>query len=172
MAGSEQKVRHRDINKSMSVVAAVPASTVVLLRPGHLFEVFLVRRSDSIAFMGGAHVFPGGRVDAGDYIDHIETTIDGMPSAVARMPDVPPEAATAHHVAALRERLRDYTHGGRSTEGLVLQVEPRVQRGEQKVEHPGDGIRKISPTQFEMVKTNWRPTRDLQVLILEPAVRQ
>ena len=96
-------MRHRDINKSMSVVAAVPASTVVLLRPGHLFEVFLVRRSDSIAFMGGAHVFPGGRVDAGDYIDHIETTIDGMPSAVARMPDVPPEAATAHHVAALRE---------------------------------------------------------------------
>ena len=87
----------------MSVVAAVPASTVVLLRPGYPFEVFLVRRSDSIAFMGGAHVFPGGRVDAADYIDHLETTIDGMTAAAARMPDVPPEAAVAHHVAALRE---------------------------------------------------------------------
>ena len=87
----------------MSVVAAVPASTVVLLRPGHPFEVFLVRRSDSIAFMGGAHVFPGGRIDASDYIDHVETTIDGMTEAAARMPDVPPEAAVAHHVAALRE---------------------------------------------------------------------
>ena len=41
-----------------------PASTVVLLRPtARRFEVFLVRRHDSVAFMGGAHVFPGGRVE-------------------------------------------------------------------------------------------------------------
>ena len=32
----------------------------------------------------------------------------------------------------------------------------------------GEGVKKISPTQFEMRKTNWRPTRDLEVLILEP----
>ncbi|MFL6856423.1 MAG: DUF4424 domain-containing protein [Allosphingosinicella sp.] len=36
----------------------------------------------------------------------------------------------------------------------------------------GDGIRKISPTRFEMVKTNWRPTRDLEVLIVEPAAKE
>ena len=35
----------------------------------------------------------------------------------------------------------------------------------------GDGIRKVSPTRFEMVKTNWRPERDLKVLIVEPAPR-
>jgi hypothetical protein len=35
----------------------------------------------------------------------------------------------------------------------------------------GDGVRRISPTQFEMVKTSWRPTRDLGVLIVEPAPR-
>jgi len=35
----------------------------------------------------------------------------------------------------------------------------------------GNGIRKVSPTQFEMVKTNWRPERDLKVLIVEPAPR-
>ena len=33
----------------------------------------------------------------------------------------------------------------------------------------GEGVRRVSPTQFEMVKTNWRPTRDLRVLIVEPA---
>jgi hypothetical protein len=33
----------------------------------------------------------------------------------------------------------------------------------------GDGVRRISPTQFEMVKTNWRPTRDLEILIVKPA---
>ena len=84
-------------------VAARPASTVVLLRPAEPFEVFLVRRSDSIAFMGGAHVFPGGRVDATDRLDDIEATSDGMTAAVARMSDVPADVAVAHHVAALRE---------------------------------------------------------------------
>ena len=51
----------------MSVAPARPASTVVLLRPSaSRFEVFLVRRHDNVAFMGGAHAFPGGRVDDGD----------------------------------------------------------------------------------------------------------
>ena len=30
------------------------------------------------------------------------------------------------------------------------------------------GVRKISPTQFEVRRKNWRPTRDLHVLIIEP----
>ncbi|HEX6377121.1 MAG TPA: DUF4424 family protein [Allosphingosinicella sp.] len=30
----------------------------------------------------------------------------------------------------------------------------------------GEGVRRISPTQFEMVKTNWRPERDLKVLVV------
>lgn len=46
---------------------ARPASTVVLLRPSpSRFDVFLVRRHENVAFMGGAHVFPGGRVDEAD----------------------------------------------------------------------------------------------------------
>ena len=46
-------------------------------------------------------------------------------------------------LAGLQERLREYTHGGRSRERIKVQVEPRVRRGELSVEHPGDGIRKI-----------------------------
>jgi len=87
----------------MSVAAARPASTVVLLRPANPLEVFLVRRSDSIAFMGGAHVFPGGRVDDDDCLDDIDALSDGAAEAIARMSDVPVEVAVAHHVAALRE---------------------------------------------------------------------
>jgi len=87
----------------MTIAEARPASTVVLLRPAHPFDVFLVRRSDSIAFMGGAHVFPGGRVDAADEIDDIDAAGDGSAAAAARMPDVPPQIAVAYHVAALRE---------------------------------------------------------------------
>jgi 8-oxo-dGTP pyrophosphatase MutT (NUDIX family) len=48
-------------------VTPVPAATVVLLRDTPTTpEVFMVRRHDALAFMGGAYVFPGGRVDATD----------------------------------------------------------------------------------------------------------
>src|SRR5438045_4088931 len=46
-------------------------------------------------------------------------------------------------VIALRERTREYTHGGRDSRALQIQVEPRIQRGELSVAHHGDGIRKI-----------------------------
>lgn len=87
----------------MSVAGAVPASTVVLLRSARPFEVFLVRRSDSIAFMGGAHVFPGGRVDPSDEIVDVDAVATETGPAIARMADVPANMAIAQHVAALRE---------------------------------------------------------------------
>lgn len=46
-------------------------------------------------------------------------------------------------VEGLRERLRAYTHGGRDRGGIRFQTEPRIQRGELAVDHPGDGIRKV-----------------------------
>src|SRR5688572_4524426 len=44
------------------------AATVVVVRPAATggFEVLLVRRNDKVAFMAGAYVFPGGRVDEED----------------------------------------------------------------------------------------------------------
>jgi 8-oxo-dGTP pyrophosphatase MutT (NUDIX family) len=53
--------------------------------------------------MGGAHVFPGGRVDAADRLDEPERICDGVAGAVARMPDLAPGEAVAHYVAAIRE---------------------------------------------------------------------
>jgi 8-oxo-dGTP pyrophosphatase MutT (NUDIX family) len=52
----------------MNPVPARPASTVVLVRQpaSQNLEVLLVRRNDSVTFMGGAYVFPGGRVDDSD----------------------------------------------------------------------------------------------------------
>lgn len=54
-----------------------------------------------------------------------------------------PDLVSGEELEALRARLREYTHGGRSTEKLTVQIEPRIQRGELAVAHPGDGIRKI-----------------------------
>jgi 8-oxo-dGTP pyrophosphatase MutT (NUDIX family) len=47
---------------------AHPAATVVLIRDGQAgCEVLLVRRNTRLAFHGGAWVFPGGRLDPGDF---------------------------------------------------------------------------------------------------------
>src|SRR3954447_23332833 len=57
-------------------VDAVPAATVVLLRDGGSgLEVLLARRSSKLAFHGGAWVFPGGRIDPGDYGDALDDLV-------------------------------------------------------------------------------------------------
>ena len=82
---------------------ARPAATVVVLRDGPGGpEVFMVRRHESTAFMGGAHVFPGGRVDAADG-DADESWCDGIEHAARQLDGLPPSEAIAYHVAAARE---------------------------------------------------------------------
>jgi 8-oxo-dGTP pyrophosphatase MutT (NUDIX family) len=83
---------------SSSVVAARPASTVIVLRPRHpSFEVLLLRRHDNVAFMAGAYVFPGGRVDEAD-----RAGADTPPSS-PRFPDLSAEEDLTYRRAAVRE---------------------------------------------------------------------
>jgi 8-oxo-dGTP pyrophosphatase MutT (NUDIX family) len=77
-------------------VPAHPAATVVLLRDDAAgCQVLLVRRNAQLSFHGGAWVFPGGRLDAEDYLPG-----DGLLAAARR--------------AAVRE--------AREEAGLVLQA--------------------------------------------------
>lgn len=72
----------------------------------------MVRRHEGTAFMGGAHVFPGGRVDAADH-DSDESWCDGVAqarSSAVRLEGDPAYASTrgaddavSYHVAAARE---------------------------------------------------------------------
>jgi 8-oxo-dGTP pyrophosphatase MutT (NUDIX family) len=49
---------------------AKPAATVAVLRDGEQgLETLLAKRSSKLAFHGGAWVFPGGRIDDGDWYD-------------------------------------------------------------------------------------------------------
>ena len=49
-------------------VTPIPAATVVPLRDGPRgLEVLLLKRNEALVFAPGAWVFPGGRIDAGDY---------------------------------------------------------------------------------------------------------
>jgi 8-oxo-dGTP pyrophosphatase MutT (NUDIX family) len=90
---------------SSELVAADPrpASTVVVLRDSPAGpEAFMVRRHEGTPFMGGAHVFPGGRVDEADR-DADESWCDGIGHAVARLTELAAADALAYHVAAARE---------------------------------------------------------------------
>lgn len=89
-----------------------PAATVIVLRPGaddpHALEVLMVRRSRSVAFMGGAYVFPGGRVDATDAITTPAAAagVHGL-AQVNRCADLGRDVEAAFRVAAIRELLEE-----------------------------------------------------------------
>jgi 8-oxo-dGTP pyrophosphatase MutT (NUDIX family) len=62
----------------------------------------MVRRHHAIAFMAGAHVFPGGRVDAGDHQASAQWC-DGIEAARKALAGVSAAEAVAFYVAAARE---------------------------------------------------------------------
>lgn len=65
--------------------------------------MFLVRRHDAIAFMGGAHVFPGGRVDPSDAAPEVAALCDGIEGVLDRMAGVTTDQGRAFYVAGVRE---------------------------------------------------------------------
>lgn len=81
---------------------ARPASTVIVLRPaaGEAFEVLLLRRNDKVAFMAGAYVFPGGRVDAGDRDVAADAAFLSRPP---RFADISTADELPYRAAAIRE---------------------------------------------------------------------
>jgi 8-oxo-dGTP pyrophosphatase MutT (NUDIX family) len=82
-----------------SPVPARDAATVLLLREGGAgLEVFLVKRNTVVDFMAGAHVFPGGKVDAAD----------SEPDLVARLSgEREPSTAPELYIAAIRETFEE-----------------------------------------------------------------
>jgi 8-oxo-dGTP pyrophosphatase MutT (NUDIX family) len=82
------------------------ASTVLPLRDGpEGLEVFMVKRSSRLGFLGGAHVFPGGAVDDRDREIELDQHLGGFdPAAAARVLGIDDaQRARGHYVAAIRE---------------------------------------------------------------------
>lgn len=84
-----------------------PAATVILLRDGvHGLEVFLVKRHIKSNVLGGAFVFPGGKVDKLDAeLDtalHIDQPLLDLHTALNE-PDIDHSTAAGLYVAAVRE---------------------------------------------------------------------
>ena len=87
------------------------AATVVMLRdaPGGL-EVFLIKRHGLSDVLGGAYVFPGGKVDTVDALLDMQAHLDDQPErlhAVLGEPDLDALAAAGIYVTALREAFEE-----------------------------------------------------------------
>ena len=99
-----------------STVPAVPrpAASVVIVResaPGapEPLEVWMIRRHESMKFLGGYYAFPGGRVDAADGSAEALASCHGVDveAAEAMFPGHEGGPALAFWVAAVRELLEE-----------------------------------------------------------------
>jgi 8-oxo-dGTP pyrophosphatase MutT (NUDIX family) len=88
----------------MTIAVPRPASTVVVVRDAAAspaIELLLMRRSDNVAFMAGAYVFPGGRVDEHD--EERERAMSVTLEAARTFTDLTPEQELQYRLAAVRE---------------------------------------------------------------------
>jgi 8-oxo-dGTP pyrophosphatase MutT (NUDIX family) len=98
------------------------AATVVMLRDGpNGLEVFLIKRHGLSDVLGGAYVFPGGKVDAGDALIDAPSQLDSAGEqlhAALGEPELPQAGAARYYVAALREAFEEtgvlFAHGADS----------------------------------------------------------
>jgi len=81
-----------------------PAATIVVARDaGRGIEILLVRRPRAMAFAAGAHVFPGGAVDAADGDPALVAACAGLADAEASRRLGIPEGGLAYWICAMRE---------------------------------------------------------------------
>lgn len=98
-----------DLDGADAPSAPRDAATVVVMRDapkGAPPEIFFVKRNAGARFMGGAFVFPGGRLDPGDVLPDVPGDLDADACA-ARLGESAPAQARGLHVAALRECLEE-----------------------------------------------------------------
>jgi 8-oxo-dGTP pyrophosphatase MutT (NUDIX family) len=100
-----------EINSEVVHTPPRHAATVIMLRDtAHGLEVFLVKRHGLSDVLGGAYVFPGGKLDASDaeldplvYLDQAPLDLH----AALGESETDPRTATALYVAALREAFEE-----------------------------------------------------------------
>ena len=100
-----------ELNDQIVTTPPRPASTVVLLRDGDQgLEVLMLRRHAQSDVLGGAYVFPGGKLDREDADADLHARLDLRPDALhASLNEPALDAATAAalYVAALRETFEE-----------------------------------------------------------------
>ena len=100
------------LNSEIVLTPPRASATVVLLRdaPQKGLEVFLLRRHMASAVLGGAYVFPGGKLDDADCDPALHAHMGTDPHVLHRAlgePDLPVTTAVGLYVAAVREVLEE-----------------------------------------------------------------
>lgn len=122
-----------ELNSEIPTAPPRNAATVVMLRDApHGLEVFLVKRHGLSDVLGGAYVFPGGKLDSADAELDASAHLDQAPShmhAALGEPDIAVETAASLYVAALREAFEEsrvlFTHDI-ATARAALQVDKKM----------------------------------------------
>jgi 8-oxo-dGTP pyrophosphatase MutT (NUDIX family) len=100
------------LNSEVITTPPRASATVVLLRdtPQKGLEVFLLRRHKDSAVLGGAYVFPGGKLDEADSSEHVLRHLDRethhLHTSLAE-PEIQADMAAGLYVAAIREALEE-----------------------------------------------------------------
>ena len=99
------------LNNEVLHTKPIDSATVIMLRDSPQGpEVFLVRRHGDSAVLGGAYVFPGGKLDASDSeLDpglHMDADPQALHASLAE-PELQVHKATGLYVAALREAFEE-----------------------------------------------------------------
>jgi 8-oxo-dGTP pyrophosphatase MutT (NUDIX family) len=100
------------LNSEVITTPPRASATVVLLRDDLQkgIEVFLLRRHKASAVLGGAYVFPGGKLDEADCSPDLHAYLDATPQALHSAlgePDTSVPTAAGLYVAAVREVLEE-----------------------------------------------------------------
>ena len=100
------------LNSEIITTPPRASATVVLLRDEAQkgLQVFLLRRHKASAVLGGAYVFPGGKLDDADCRPDVHTYLDLSPQELHDAlgePDLPVHTAAGLYVAAVREVLEE-----------------------------------------------------------------
>lgn len=100
-----------ELNSEIVTSPPRPAATVVMLRDtAQGLEVFLLRRHGASDVLGGAYVFPGGKLDAADAELDMDARLDQAPQALHAAlndPEIDARTAAGLYVAALRETFEE-----------------------------------------------------------------
>ena len=121
-----------ELNSEIVTTPPRPAATVVMLREGiDGMEVFLLKRHGLSDVLGGAYVFPGGKVDRFDaeldMAAHLDQPLPDLHAALNE-PDIDALTAAGLYIAAIREAFEEsgilfaqgasHTHAAQATQLL------------------------------------------------------
>ena len=121
-----------ELNSEIITGPPRPAATVVMLREGiDGMEVFLLKRHGLSDVLGGAYVFPGGKVDRFDaeldMATHLDQPLPDLHAALNE-PDIDALTAAGLYIAAVREAFEEsgilfaqgatHTHAAQATQLL------------------------------------------------------